>query len=101
MADGKWKDVFTACNRGKNTVCNSCGERGATIGCNDEDCECYFHYSCAEDTGWRFEEDGKVSKAVLSINTSPHALNLGVPMWYTSNNREFRMQPYFNELFFG
>lgn len=71
VADGKWKDVFSACNRGKNTVCHSCGERGATIGCNDEDCECNFHYSCAEDTGWRFEDDGKVSKSTLVKKRSP------------------------------
>lgn len=59
VRDGKWKDVIKAVNRGKQIKCCMCGLVGATIGCTDPNCFRCFHFSCAEDTGWRFERDGK------------------------------------------
>ena len=59
VQDGVWTNVIKACNRGKNTECSLCGEVGATIGCSVENCPQSCHFSCAEDTGWRFDEDGK------------------------------------------
>jgi hypothetical protein len=59
VRDGKWKDVIKAVNRGKQIKCCMCGLVGATIGCTDANCFRCFHFSCGEDTGWRFERDGK------------------------------------------
>lgn len=60
VRDGKWKDVIKAVNRGKQITCCMCGMVGATIGCTNANCYRCFHFSCAENTGWRFERDGKV-----------------------------------------
>lgn len=60
VRDGRWKSVIKAVNRGKQIHCCMCGRVGATIGCTHDNCFRSFHFSCAEDTGWRFERDGKV-----------------------------------------
>ena len=60
MADGKWKNVIKAVNRGKQIQCSLCGETGATVGCTHPNCFKSFHFSCGEETGWRFERDSKV-----------------------------------------
>lgn len=49
-----------AVNRGKGINCSLCQLNGATIGCAAENCYRVFHFSCGEDTGWRFDRDGKV-----------------------------------------
>ncbi|KAL7579555.1 hypothetical protein ACA910_007926 [Epithemia clementina (nom. ined.)] len=59
VKDGVWTNVIRACNRGKMIECSLCGQVGATIGCSVESCPVSYHFSCAEDTGWRFDEDGK------------------------------------------
>jgi len=59
IRDGVWSNVIRACNRGKVMECSLCGQIGATIGCTEESCTQSFHFSCAEDTGWRFDDDGK------------------------------------------
>lgn len=58
--EGQWKHVIRAVNRGKATDCFMCGKSGATVGCTDEKCFRCYHFSCAEDTGWRFDVEGKV-----------------------------------------
>jgi hypothetical protein len=58
--DGKWKNVIRAVNRGKFLNCSLCRKGGATIGCSFENCFRVFHFSCSEDSGWRFERDGKI-----------------------------------------
>ena len=60
VRDGQWRSVIKAVNRGKQINCCVCGSVGATIGCTHETCFRSFHFSCAEDTGYRFERDGKV-----------------------------------------
>ena len=60
VRDGQWKSVIKAVNRGKQIYCCICGSVGATIGCTHDNCFRSFHFSCAEDTGYRFERDGKV-----------------------------------------
>jgi hypothetical protein len=57
--DGQWKHVIKAVNRGKAIDCFMCGKNGATIGCTHEKCFRCYHFSCAEDTGWRFDLEGK------------------------------------------
>jgi hypothetical protein len=57
--EGKWKDVFKAVNRSRSIPCFLCSQDGASIGCTHEDCYRCYHFSCGEDTGWRFENDGK------------------------------------------
>lgn len=59
VRDGKWKDVIKAVNRGKQITCCMCGMVGATVGCTNANCYRCFHFSCGENTGWRFERDGK------------------------------------------
>ena len=58
VLEGVWKYVFQACNRGRDVACDLCGKLGATIGCSG-DSRCYrsYHFSCAEDTGFRFDTD--------------------------------------------
>lgn len=60
VKDGRWKHVIKAVNRGKQINCCMCGSVGATIGCSDPNCYRCFHFKCGEDTGWRFDRDGKV-----------------------------------------
>jgi hypothetical protein len=60
VTDGKWKNVIKAVNRGKHIECTICGQAGATIGCTHPNCFKSYHFSCGEDTGWRFERDGKI-----------------------------------------
>ena len=57
--EGQWKDVFTAVNRSRNSECFLCKLTGATIGCAYRNCDRCYHFSCGEDTGWRFATDGK------------------------------------------
>ena len=57
--EGQWKDVFTAVNRSRDAECILCKLRGATIGCSYRNCDRCYHFSCGEDTGWRFATDGK------------------------------------------
>lgn len=57
--EGQWKDVFTTVNRSRNFECVLCNQTGATIGCAHSSCDRCYHFSCGEDTGWRFEMDGK------------------------------------------
>lgn len=40
--------------------CTMCGKSGATIGCTHHNCFRVYHFSCSEDTGWRFDRDSKV-----------------------------------------
>eukprot|EP00980_Cylindrotheca_fusiformis_P024445 scaffold11924_cov118-Cylindrotheca_fusiformis.AAC.6 len=60
VVDSKWKHVIKAVNRGKALTCTMCKMNGATIGCTSDNCFRIFHFSCAEDTGWRFDRDSKV-----------------------------------------
>ena len=39
--------------------CEQCQLSGATVGCAAENCFRNYHFSCAEDSGWRFDRDGK------------------------------------------
>jgi len=57
--DGVWKNVLKAVNRSASLKCLSCGKSGASIGCNDEHCQSVYHFRCAEQTNWNFENDGK------------------------------------------
>ena len=59
MTDGVWMNVIKAVNRGKSIECSLCGQVGATIGCAEEGCSKSYHFSCAENTAWRFDEEGK------------------------------------------
>jgi hypothetical protein len=59
VTDGRWTHVIKAVNRGKVMRCSICPKNGATNGCTFPNCFRVFHFSCAEDTGWRFERDGK------------------------------------------
>jgi hypothetical protein len=60
VLDSKFKHVIKATNRAKSLNCSLCTKSGATIGCTSENCFRVFHFSCAEDTGWRFDRDSKV-----------------------------------------
>jgi monoamine oxidase len=48
VADGQWKNVIRAVNRGKNFNCEQCSLPGATIGCSADGCWRSYHYACAE-----------------------------------------------------
>jgi len=58
--EGQWSNVIKCVNRGKSLTCYLCGRSGATIGCTHPHCFKVYHYSCSEDTGWRFDREGKV-----------------------------------------
>lgn len=57
--EGQWKDVFASVNRSRSIECFMCSRIGASIGCAHPKCERCYHFSCGEDTGWRFDIDGK------------------------------------------
>jgi monoamine oxidase len=59
VVESKWKNVIRAVNRGKAFSCVLCSLPGATIGCSSENCYRMYHFACAEDSGWRFDRDGK------------------------------------------
>jgi monoamine oxidase len=75
VAEGRWKDVIKACNRSKSIECCICKTAGAAIGCVDANCSRPFHFSCAEDTGWRFELDGKSFECDLHRETDRYDSN--------------------------
>ena len=58
--EGQWRNVIKAVNRGKSLNCALCNRSGATIGCTHPQCFRVYHFSCSEDTGWRFDREGKV-----------------------------------------
>lgn len=58
--EGQWTNVIKAVNRGKSLNCALCSRSGATIGCTHPQCFRVYHFSCSEDTGWRFDREGKV-----------------------------------------
>jgi Flavin containing amine oxidoreductase/PHD-like zinc-binding domain len=58
--EGQWRHVIKAVNRGKALTCTLCNRTGATIGCTHQNCFRVYHFSCSEDTGWRFDREGKV-----------------------------------------
>jgi len=57
--EGQWKSVLRAVNRARTVSCEICGLKGASIMCDHEGCSRSYHFSCGEDTGWRFEQEGK------------------------------------------
>lgn len=75
VRDGQWKSIIKAVNRGKQINCCMCGRVGATIGCTHDNCFRSFHHSCAVDTGWRFERDGKVYFCDLHRDFENHGPN--------------------------
>jgi hypothetical protein len=75
VRDGQWKSIIKAVNRGKQINCCICGRVGATIGCTHENCFRCFHFSCAEDTGYRFERDGKTFFCDLHRGYDTHEEN--------------------------
>ena len=68
--EGQWSNVIRASNRGRSLNCTLCGKNGATIGCTHKDCFRLYHFSCSEDTGWRFDRDGKVFYCDLHRKTA-------------------------------
>ena len=58
-AQGSWSNVTKAINRGKQIQCTMCSKNGGTIGCIQESCLRTFHFCCFQETGWKFERDGK------------------------------------------
>lgn len=75
VRDSIWKNVIRAVNRGKGLNCSLCKQNGGTIGCTAENCYRVFHCSCAEDTGWRFDRDGKVFFCDLHRRAAPATSN--------------------------
>ena len=59
VADGKWQHVVKAVNRGLQIECFFCEQTGATIGCQEPQCNRSFHFACASRTGWDFGALGK------------------------------------------
>lgn len=58
--DGLWFNVMSAVKRGRKIVCESCDQKGATIGCCSPDCDKSFHFLCAAvETEWDFALMGK------------------------------------------
>ena len=55
--EGRYCNVISAINRGKQLKCAGCGSAGATIGCQIDSCNKSFHLKCAMDTGWEFGDD--------------------------------------------
>ena len=55
--DDKFRNLLDAVSLAKS--CTRCKWRGATIECADPTCQACFHYTCAEDSGWKFNRDGK------------------------------------------
>mmetsp|Transcript_8565 Transcript_8565/g.12232 ORF Transcript_8565/g.12232 Transcript_8565/m.12232 type:complete len:857 (+) Transcript_8565:3067-5637(+) len=70
VKNGKWKNVIKAVNRGKQVHCTLCSKPGGTVGCTYSTCFRSYHFSCCEDTGWRFQRDGKVYSCDLHRSPS-------------------------------
>ena len=58
--DGSLQNVWQALNRGSKLICTKCGERGATVGCNQKFCEANFHFECGLKDGAIYKDDKKV-----------------------------------------
>ena len=85
--EGQWKDVFTTVNRSRNFECVLCNQIGASIGCAYKNCDRCYHFSCGEDTGWRFEMDGKEFYCDLH-RTIQKAESFRVSMQYFHSKRK-------------
>lgn len=85
IKDGLWNNVIRACNRGKAIECSLCGQVGATIGCSLESCRRSYHFSCAEDTGWNFDEDGKAFGCDLHRTPIGTTRKISLEYWLMSS----------------
>ena len=85
-ADGNWKHVLKAVTRGKGLPCVLCQKIGATIGCS-QNCLRVYHVGCAEDTGWRFDRDGKIFHCDhhRKIQTQPGCDRISISYFQTKN----------------
>jgi lysine-specific histone demethylase 1 len=59
VMEEQWKNVVPCVNRAQRFLCSLCERTGASIGCSNGACHAQYHFRCAEDTGWRFETQGK------------------------------------------
>jgi len=51
-AQGEWFNVMKAVRRGRLIRCAVCNQRGATLGCFNDNCKLSFHVPCARSTNW-------------------------------------------------
>ena len=59
VMEEQWSNVVPCVNRAQRFLCSLCGRTGASIACSNGACNVHYHFRCAEDTGWRFETQGK------------------------------------------
>ena len=90
VEDGIWKNVIKAVNRGKQIECTLCGQSGATVGCTHPNCFKSYHSSCGNETGWRFERDGKVF--YCDMHRSKHTRDVGPSECDKVSLRFFRLR---------
>jgi hypothetical protein len=56
--EGKWKGVFNTVDRSRSSQCVRCCQFGATIRCSNPTCSDYYHFPCACQVGWKYDENG-------------------------------------------
>lgn len=81
-----WTNVIKAVNRGKSIECALCGQIGATIGCAAEGCTKSYHFSCAENTAWRFEDDGKDFECDEHRSPVQQSRKISLEYWMLKNH---------------
>ncbi|XP_067123059.1 histone-lysine N-methyltransferase 2A isoform X2 [Centruroides vittatus] len=58
--DGSLQNVHPAISRGRSMRCESCKNKGATVGCCIRGCPANYHFKCAREEKAIFQEDKKV-----------------------------------------
>uniref|UniRef100_A0A7S2RL01 Chromodomain-helicase-DNA-binding protein n=2 Tax=Mucochytrium quahogii TaxID=96639 RepID=A0A7S2RL01_9STRA len=53
----RFYSVLKAVRRGRFITCNDCGQRGATVGCYNKQCNRSFHVPCTVSSGWDITAD--------------------------------------------
>jgi PHD-like zinc-binding domain len=56
--EGKWKGVFSTVDRSRFSQCVKCSQFGATIRCSGPSCSDNYHFPCACQLGWKYDENG-------------------------------------------
>jgi hypothetical protein len=87
VTEGRWRNVLAAVSRSRSIECCMCSKTGASIGCAHESCGRCFHFSCSEDTGWRFDYDGKEFFCDLHRIPRPRDVTRISIKFYASKNR--------------
>jgi hypothetical protein len=102
MSDTSFKNLFEIAKQAK--ICVGCHREGATIVCSDTNCDCCYHFTCAEDNeGWKFEKKGIRFKCKLHRHgvAKAKAVAEDTPQMYSADKPRLPAAFFQHNLFFS